>query len=126
MKPCGAKLADGQWWAFCGETDMGQGSPVLCEVCDVVNGLKRKESDMKRISRYQYNQSVEHQVSFYGSLQDCECDVLRERLAQVAALIVDARFALDNPMMDGSATFRAKENLKHAQKIIRGVEDEEN
>ena len=51
MKPCGAKLADGQWWAFCGETDMGQGSPVLCEVCDVVNGLKRKESDMKRISK---------------------------------------------------------------------------
>ena len=32
--PCGRKLADGQWYHFCGETDMGQTSPALCTRCD--------------------------------------------------------------------------------------------
>ena len=31
--PCGRKLADGQWWTYCGETDMGQTSPALCTEC---------------------------------------------------------------------------------------------
>lgn len=30
---CNKTLAEGQWWAFCGETDMGQTSPVLCTEC---------------------------------------------------------------------------------------------
>lgn len=29
---CGAKLAPGQHWAFCGETDMGS-APALCTRC---------------------------------------------------------------------------------------------
>lgn len=32
-KPCGVKLAPGQWWNFCGETDMGQTAPALCTAC---------------------------------------------------------------------------------------------
>lgn len=30
---CKRRLADGQWWHFCGETDMGQTLPVLCTEC---------------------------------------------------------------------------------------------
>lgn len=30
---CRAKLAPGQHWTFCGETDMGQTEPALCERC---------------------------------------------------------------------------------------------
>lgn len=30
---CGKKLALGQYWTFCGETDMGQLSPALCVEC---------------------------------------------------------------------------------------------
>lgn len=30
---CGKKLASGQWWGFCGETDMGQTYSALCEEC---------------------------------------------------------------------------------------------
>ena len=30
---CGEKLADGQWWSYCGETDMGQTEPALCTEC---------------------------------------------------------------------------------------------
>ena len=30
---CRRKLAAGQWWGFCGETDMGQTMPVLCTEC---------------------------------------------------------------------------------------------
>lgn len=30
---CGKKLAKGQWWRFCGETDMGQTAPALCTEC---------------------------------------------------------------------------------------------
>ena len=32
-KGCGKRLAQGQWWAFCGETDMGQTLPALCTDC---------------------------------------------------------------------------------------------
>lgn len=32
-KGCGKKLAPGQWWNLCGETDMGQTAPILCEEC---------------------------------------------------------------------------------------------
>lgn len=32
-EPCRRKLAPGQYWAFCGETDMGQGEPALCKEC---------------------------------------------------------------------------------------------
>lgn len=27
------KLAPGQWWSYCGETDMGQTLPFLCTEC---------------------------------------------------------------------------------------------
>ena len=30
---CRKRLAPGQWWAFCGETDMGQTAPALCTEC---------------------------------------------------------------------------------------------
>ena len=33
MNGCGARLAPGQHWERCGETDMGQTAPVLCEAC---------------------------------------------------------------------------------------------
>lgn len=39
MAGCGRILATGQWWNFCGETDMGQTAPVLCEKCEA-GGLK--------------------------------------------------------------------------------------
>ena len=31
---CGKILKEGQWWHFCGETDMGQTAPALCEECE--------------------------------------------------------------------------------------------
>jgi hypothetical protein len=30
---CKRKLAEGQWWVVCGETDMGQTAPALCAEC---------------------------------------------------------------------------------------------
>lgn len=30
---CRRPLADGQWWTFCGEADMGHTLPVLCTEC---------------------------------------------------------------------------------------------
>lgn len=32
-KGCGQRLATGQYWSFCGETDMGQTAPALCTEC---------------------------------------------------------------------------------------------
>jgi hypothetical protein len=32
-KTCGRKLAPGQWWHTCGETDMGQTMPAQCGEC---------------------------------------------------------------------------------------------
>lgn len=31
---CRKRLAPGQWWGFCGETDMGQTAPALCTECE--------------------------------------------------------------------------------------------
>lgn len=31
---CGRELAAGQYWTFCGETDMGQTLPALCIDCN--------------------------------------------------------------------------------------------
>lgn len=33
MKGCRKSLAPGQYWRFCGETDMGQTAPALCTEC---------------------------------------------------------------------------------------------
>lgn len=33
MAGCKRKLAEGQWWSFCGEADMGQSLPALCKEC---------------------------------------------------------------------------------------------
>ncbi len=33
MSVCGRKLAEGQWFSFCGDTDMGQGCPAECTDC---------------------------------------------------------------------------------------------
>jgi hypothetical protein len=30
---CQKRLAQGQWWGFCGESDMGQTMPALCVNC---------------------------------------------------------------------------------------------
>lgn len=32
-KGCKKRLASGQWFSFCGETDMGQTAPALCTEC---------------------------------------------------------------------------------------------
>jgi hypothetical protein len=32
-KGCRKSLAVGQWWGYCGETDMGQTRPALCTEC---------------------------------------------------------------------------------------------
>lgn len=36
---CKRKLAAGQHWSYCGETDMGQTAPFLCEECGGVGKL---------------------------------------------------------------------------------------
>lgn len=36
---CGKALAGGQWWKWCGETDMGQTIPVQCIECEPKYGL---------------------------------------------------------------------------------------
>jgi hypothetical protein len=33
IEGCKRKLAPGQYWSFCGETDMGQSLPALCTEC---------------------------------------------------------------------------------------------
>lgn len=40
---CGKTLEPGQWWNFCGETDMGQTTPVLCTECGGDLKLKREK-----------------------------------------------------------------------------------
>jgi len=42
---CRRPLADGQWWRFCGETDMGQTMPVLCTECGGDMRLKEAPND---------------------------------------------------------------------------------
>ena len=39
------KLIKDDWWNFCGETDMGQGDPVLCKACGGEFELEEGEDD---------------------------------------------------------------------------------
>lgn len=48
---CGRNLAPGQYWTFCGETDMGQSAPVQCELCEV-GGLKLPDQRDREKARY--------------------------------------------------------------------------
>jgi hypothetical protein len=43
---CGKLLAPGQWWHFCGETDMGQTLPIKCTNCGGKYKLSAPEKDM--------------------------------------------------------------------------------
>ena len=43
---CRRKLAPGQWWGFCGETDMGQTGPARCTECGgefILDGVPDQE-----------------------------------------------------------------------------------
>jgi len=46
---CGKKLAKGQWWGHCGETDMGQTLPALCTHCGGVYILQEDEDMGKEV-----------------------------------------------------------------------------
>jgi hypothetical protein len=46
---CGKRLAPGQWFEICGETDMGQTAPALCTEC---GGPFRLEADTVNNDRY--------------------------------------------------------------------------
>lgn len=42
---CKRKLAEHQYWWWCGETDMGQGSPALCTECGGEYKLAKDETN---------------------------------------------------------------------------------
>lgn len=44
---CKKRLAPGQYWGYCGETDMGQSAPALCTEC----GGEYKLDDQKEIDK---------------------------------------------------------------------------
>ena len=60
---CGKKLADGQYWSFCGETDMGQTAPVRCINCG--GSFKLAEPDDKP-----HNHSKDELKDIFEELND--------------------------------------------------------
>ena len=68
---CRASLAEGQWWNFCGETDMGQTLPVLCTKCG---------GDMVRADDPDATQKVE-QAKIVWAAQSVQLDDERQRFA---------------------------------------------
>ena len=64
---CNKLLADGQYWKFCGETDMGQTEPVRCTRCggdlilaedvnhpDVIKVLCKYKKDSFKLRKEKY------------------------------------------------------------------------
>ena len=64
---CDKPLAEGQWWNFCGETDMGQTVPVRCTRCggdyilaedvnhpDVIKVMERYKLDSFKLRQEKY------------------------------------------------------------------------
>lgn len=52
---CNKPLAPGQWWHFCGETDMGQTPPAECTECGgryILKEAKDSERLVKEMLRY--------------------------------------------------------------------------
>ena len=48
MNGCMRKLAPGQWWSYCGETDMGQTAPFLCTECGGSGKLEESATAQER------------------------------------------------------------------------------
>lgn len=62
MRGCGRILAPGQWWHFCGETDMGQTLPVLCTYCGG-DYIPKKETFMSKQDAYKRKQQLEREIA---------------------------------------------------------------
>ncbi len=73
-KPCGSPLAAGQWWTFCGETDMGQTAPVLCNVCQPKYGCLRQGATAEEVAalKKRFAAALERYkaAGFVGSVED--------------------------------------------------------
>jgi hypothetical protein len=72
---CGCKLAPGQWWNWCGETDMGQTMPALCERCQPGGHVRADDPDAANVIRHR-----DALIRAYGRLHargeyDNECQV---------------------------------------------------
>lgn len=62
---CRKILEEGQWWGFCGETDMGQTLPALCTDCGgtyILADPQKTIEQTKDIDKYFYS-SVSAQTS---------------------------------------------------------------
>ena len=56
---CNKPLAAGQWWNFCGETDMGQTMPALCIECGGEYKLKEQFPDLRGVGELMNDAPVE-------------------------------------------------------------------
>lgn len=65
---CNKLLKEGQWWHFCGETDMGQTEPVQCTECggqyELASPEKQAEHEAAK-ARAKANPSVEGYFNLY-------------------------------------------------------------
>lgn len=76
---CGRKLADGQYWHFCGETDMGQTLPALCIEC----GGQFKLADEQ--TKHQLNPKLDDIVLTNYNVHDHLKDLTVEELQALTA-----------------------------------------
>ena len=65
---CNKLLKEGQWWHFCGETDMGQTAPVQCTECggqyELASPEKQAEYEARK-ARAKSEPSVEGYFNLY-------------------------------------------------------------
>lgn len=71
---CGSRLADGQWWGYCGQTDMGQTVAVQCIKCEpkygyLLKGASREEIEEQNKKREMAFQKYK-EAGFAGDLKD--------------------------------------------------------
>ena len=71
---CGRKLAPGQWWSYCGETDMGQTAPVQCVECEprygyLLDGASASDVDAQNRKRDAAMERYK-EAGYIGNLED--------------------------------------------------------
>ena len=83
MMGCGRILKEGQWWGFCGETDMGQTLPALCKECGGEYKIAKperfindsKENNMKK--KLRTDEIIEEYEKFYWKIHGRNPKIVR-------------------------------------------------
>lgn len=110
-KGCNREIAEGQYWSYCGEKDMGQSAPALCRDCG--GTLRLKEETPMTDKGLQVAAKDPGKGHFYISLVKSAFRIIG------AIILIILGMATDQMMLAyGASMFFAAEVLGIAEELV--------